>query len=253
MTTPRVFIIRHGETEWSLNGRHTGVSDIPLTANGEERIRATGRALVGKNKLIVPSKLAHIYVSPRRRAQHTLELLNVGVKEPVPGQKGPPEYAEEGRETNAKVQVTEDIREWDYGNYEGITSKQIGEDREKQGMHKWDIWRDGCPGGESPEQVTKRMDALITDIREKYHKPAIGKPKGQAEPCDVLIVAHGHILRAFAGRWVGDNIASNPHLVLEAGGVGTLSYEHHSLDEPAILLGGAFMSDVVENAKQEDK
>jgi len=74
----------------------------------------------------------------------------------------------------------------------------------------------------SPEQVTKRMDALIADIREKYHKPAIGKPKGQAEPCDVLIVAHGHILRAFAGRWVGDNIASNPHLVLEAGGVGTL-------------------------------
>lgn len=68
------------------------------------------------------------------------------------------------------------------------------------------------------------MDALIADIREKYHKPAIGKPKGQAEPCDVLIVAHGHILRAFAGRWVGENIASNPHLVLEAGGVGTLRY-----------------------------
>ena len=74
----------------------------------------------------------------------------------------------------------------------------------------------------SPEQVTKRMDALIADIRVKYHKPAIGKPKGSAEPCDVLIVAHGHILRAFAGRWVGENIASNPHLVLEAGGVGTL-------------------------------
>ena len=66
------------------------------------------------------------------------------------------------------------------------------------------------------------MDRLIAEIREKYHKPAIGKPKGTAEPCDVLIVAHGHILRAFAGRWIGENIASNPHLVLEAGGVGTL-------------------------------
>jgi len=88
------------------------------------------------------------YVSPRRRAQHTLELLNLGVKEPVPGQKGPPEYTEDDRETDAKVQVTEDIREWEYGDYEGTTSKQIAEDREKQGLHKWDIWRDGCPGGE---------------------------------------------------------------------------------------------------------
>lgn len=74
----------------------------------------------------------------------------------------------------------------------------------------------------SPEQVTQRLDALIKEIREKYHKPAIGKPKGSAEPYDVLVVAHGHILRAFAARWVGEDIAKNPHLVLEAGGVGTL-------------------------------
>lgn len=83
----------------------------------------------------------------------------------------------------------------------------------------------------------------------------IGKPKKDTAntPYDVLIVAHGHILRAFAGRWINKHIADNPSLLLEAGGVGTLSYEHHKLDEPAILLGGAFMSDVVENAKEDVK
>ncbi|KAK2075460.1 hypothetical protein P8C59_009586 [Phyllachora maydis] len=84
MSAPRVFVIRHGETEWSVNGRHTGTTDIPLTANGERRIRATGRALVGNDRPIVPKKLAHIYVSPRTRAQRTLELLDLGLKEPYP-------------------------------------------------------------------------------------------------------------------------------------------------------------------------
>lgn len=73
------------------------------------------------------------------------------------------------------------------------------------------------------------------------------------EPYDVLVVAHGHVLRALAARWVGKNLQDNPGLILEAGGVGTLSYEHHSLDEPAILLGGAFMSDVVEKAVEDEK
>jgi len=250
MTTPRVFIIRHGETEWSLNGRHTGTSDIPLTANGEKRIRATGKALVGDDRLIVPKNLAHIYVSPRKRAQRTLELLGLGCKEPPPwGQHGDLEEPNEGVETKAKIEITEDAREWDYGDYEGITSKEIAKERQEKGEKAWDIWRDGCPGGESPEQITQRLDRLIEDIRTRFHAHAIGKPKGTVEePFDVLIVAHGHILRAFAGRWVGKDIRDNPGLILEAGGVGTLSYEHHKLDEPAILLGGAFMSDVVENA-----
>lgn len=135
---PRVFIIRHGETEWSLNGRHTGTSDIRLTANGEKRIRATGRALVGNDRLIVPRKLAHIYVSPRSRAQKTLQLLM--------------EESEEGKGTlekeKKKVETTQDIREWDYGDYEGITSKEIQKQREKDGLPPWDIWSDGCPNGE---------------------------------------------------------------------------------------------------------
>ena len=95
---------------------------------------------------------------------------------------------------------------------------------------------------------------MIASLRTKYQAHATGKPKGSVkEPYDVLIVAHGHILRAFAGRWIHKDIADNPSLLLDAGGVGTLSYEHHNIDEPAILLGGAFMSDVVENAKQEEK
>lgn len=152
MTTPRVFIIRHGETEWSLNGRHTGITDIPLTANGERRIRATGKALVGPDRLIVPKHLAHIYVSPRKRAQRTLELLGLGVKHGIPWEQHG-ELAEhnvtEEEGCDAKIEVTEEIREWDYGEYEGITTPEIRKRRKEKGQREaWDIWRDGCPGGE---------------------------------------------------------------------------------------------------------
>ncbi|KAG9242714.1 histidine phosphatase superfamily [Calycina marina] len=247
MATPRVFIVRHGETEWSLNGRHTGTTDIPLTANGEKRIIATGKALVGDDRLIVPRNLAHIFVSPRKRAQRTLELLEIGCREKLPWEERR-KHADDGIKTNACVQVTEDIREWDYGDYEGITSPDIKEQRKKAGLGPWDIWTDGCPGGESSEEVTQRLDRLIDEIRNKYHAPVIGKPKGEAGPGDVLVVAHGHILRAFAMSWVQKTLKDGPTFLLEAGGVGILSYEHHSLDEPAILLGGSFMVDVTEKA-----
>ena len=136
MTTPRVFIVRHGETEWSLNGRHTGKSDIPLTANGEQRMLATGSALVGDDRLITPRRLAHIFVSPRTRAQRTLQLLLHGLDH------------NEGK-IQAKIEVTDRVAEWDYGDYEGITSAQIAAQRERDGIPgQWDIWRDGCPGGE---------------------------------------------------------------------------------------------------------
>ncbi|KAF2753357.1 phosphoglycerate mutase-like protein [Pseudovirgaria hyperparasitica] len=251
MTTPRVFIIRHGETEWSLNGRHTGTTELPLTSNGEARIRATGQALIGEDRLIAPHNLAHIYVSPRQRAQRTLELLSIGSSCEIPWKANYDHTSSTKPRTDANIEVTEDIREWDYGDYEGLTSKTIREERQKRGEGGWDIWRDGCPGGESPHDVTKRLDRLIRDIRNRFHEAAAGKPKGEAPACDVLLVAHGHILRAFAARWIGREIHDNPNLILEAGGVGTLSYEHHSIDEPAILLGGAFMSDVVENAKDD--
>lgn len=144
--TPRVFIIRHGETEWSLNGRHTGTSDIPLTANGEKRIKATGRALVGSDRLIVRTNIAAVYVSPRTRARKTLKLLleEGGIDDiAIPGYEGI--GAKEG---GLQAQMTEDIREWDYGDYEGITSKEIKKQREKDGLPPWEIWKDGCPGGE---------------------------------------------------------------------------------------------------------
>ncbi|MCJ1369335.1 hypothetical protein MMC20_000545, partial [Loxospora ochrophaea] len=175
MATPRVFIIRHGETEWSLNGRHTGTSELPLTANGEKRIRATGKALVGPDRLIVPGKLARMcvflpflfpftnllnlnqqtnqylfnttsYVSPRHRAQRTLELLSIDCNEKFPWQ-GSREQGDENAKTDAKCTVTQDAREWDYGDYEGLTSKTIREQRKEKGEGSWDIWRDGCPGG----------------------------------------------------------------------------------------------------------
>ncbi|KAF7504934.1 hypothetical protein GJ744_001581 [Endocarpon pusillum] len=239
MATPRCFIVRHGETEWSLSGKHTGSTDIPLTSNGEKRVRATGRALVGDDRLIVPKQLAHVYVSPRSRAKRTLELLGLGCRDPYPWQKSRNES--EPERTDAKVTVTEDIREWDYGEYEGITTKEIQERRKVEGLGPWDIWRDGCPGGESPEQIVERLDRLISEIKTLYHAPAIGKPKSEATSnCDVLVVAHGHILRAFAMRWI-DKPLTHTTFLLEAGGVGTLSYEHHNLDEPAILLGGGFV------------
>ena len=273
MPDPRVFIIRHGETEWSLNGRHTGTTELPLTPAGESRIRATGAALVGPDRLIVPGNIAHIYVSPRRRAQRTLELLDLGCRERFPWKeddagegkgdgdregdgKGEGETIEraDGLRTFAPIEITESIREWDYGAYEGLTTPSIISLRAEQGLPNagaWDIWTDGCPDGESPEDVTLRVDALIADIRERFHKGRFGKGAGWkgedgTGPNDVLVVAHGHVLRAFAARWVGKQVRDNPSLILEAGGVGTLSYEHHRVEEPAILLGGAFVVDVVE-------
>ncbi|KAG6276247.1 hypothetical protein E4U48_001679 [Claviceps purpurea] len=247
MTTPRLFLIRHGETEWSLCGKHTGRTDIPLTANGEKRVRATGRALVGDDRLIVPDQLAHIYVSPRKRAQRTFELVNLDTQCPLPWQPhGAPE--ENPPVCHAKVEVTEDVREWDYGAYEGITSPEIRKIRAQEGIPgTWDIWRDGCPGGESPDQITDRLDRLIQEIRQTWHKPAM-HPSDPSKPVpgDVLIVAHGHILRALAMRWVGKSLQDGPAFLLEAGGVGTLSYEHHNLEEPAILLGSAFAVHVPE-------
>ncbi|KAL2198803.1 histidine phosphatase superfamily [Corynascus similis CBS 632.67] len=246
MSTPRVFIVRHGETEWSLNGRHTGSTDIPLTANGEKRVLATGKALVGNDRLIVPSKLAHIYVSPRRRAQRTLELLNVVYKDQLPWEAHGQPFCE-GTRCHAQVEVTEDIREWDYGEYEGITTPEIRERRRQQGLDpNWDIWRDGCPGGESPADITERLDRLIKEIRDTWHSPAMAERKQEGANGDVLIVAHGHILRAFAQRWAGQSLHGGPTFLLEAGGVGTLSYEHHNIKEPAILLGGAFIVDIPE-------
>ncbi|KAJ5376863.1 hypothetical protein N7509_013749 [Penicillium cosmopolitanum] len=229
----------------------------PLTANGEKRVRATGKALLGNDRLIVPKNLVHVYVTtplsavwlsepesgttspPRTRAQRTLELLELGCRERLPWTESRQAEEKEPIRTEAKVSITDAVREWDYGDYEGLTSKQIKALREESGEKPWNIWTDGCPGGESPDDVVKRLDALIADIKEKYHRPCL-ESGSEAGKGDVLVVAHGHILRAFAMRWTGKPLMETS-LILDAGGVGTLSYEHHNLDEPAIILGGGFV------------
>ena len=170
------------------------------------------------------------YVSPRKRAQLTFELLNLDLHEPLPWKRhGEAEEADKARTCSARVEVTEDVREWDYGDYEGITSTQIRAQRETEGIPgRWDIWKDGCPGGEYPADITTRLDRIIAQIREQYHSPALEaarRAKGSSAPApngDVLVVAHGHILRALAMRWVGASLEDGPTFLLEAGGVGTL-------------------------------
>ena len=243
--TPRAFIIRHGETSWSLSGRHTGNTDIPLTTNGERRVRATGLALVGPDRLIVPQKVRHVYVSPRFRARRTLELLALVPREALPWSttKTTSRNEQEDRDTketetkgdapataaaaattttikhrcDARISITEDIREWDYGDYEGLTSKEIHEQRVARGEKvPWDIWRDGCPGGEGPEQVSRRLDAVIEEMRGRYHRGLLeGKEGAEKEEGDVVVVAHGHILRAFAMRWIGRELDEGVSLLLE--------------------------------------
>lgn len=152
------------------------------------------------------------YISPRARARRTLELLGLGLESP-------------DAVCQAKVDITEDLAEWDYGDYEGLKSAEIRELRRSRGLDKergWDIWRDGCEGGESPKEVEERCDRIIEKIRREWHAPAMDSGKDSG---DVLCVAHGHLLRAFAMRWVGKRLGEPLSLILEAGGVGTLRYD----------------------------
>ncbi|KAI1008139.1 hypothetical protein K3495_g88 [Podosphaera aphanis] len=218
--TPRVFLIRHGETEWSMSGRYTGKSDIPLTANGERQVTASGRVVVGADKLIDPSRLVRVLISPRTRARRTFELLF-----------GRPDYDR----IQEKSEIVEDLCEWDYGAYEGLLTAQIRTLRKERGLDTekpWNIWVDGCEEGESAVEVTNRLDRIITQIRKIQGPSMFGE-----KPADVVLIAHGHILRAFAKRWIGFELGMRLPMMLEPGSIGILSYEHHKVDEPAIVLG----------------
>ncbi|KAH7104625.1 phosphoglycerate mutase-like protein [Auriculariales sp. MPI-PUGE-AT-0066] len=208
---PRLFLIRHGQTEWSQNGRHTGTSDIPLTAKGEEIIKSHRKAVVGPGKLLDPSNICHIYVSPRQRARKTFELLFDDCE--ADQQKRPP------------YTVWPCVQEWDYGEYEGLTSGQI---REKNA--DWEIFRDGCPGGESVEDMTKRVDEVIVAVKEihrKYYEEGIGRQ-------DVLVVAHGHFSRCLIARWLNTPLFTGYHFTVEPAGIVMLTYGHHSLKETSL-------------------
>lgn len=171
-----VFAIRHGETAWSLSGRHTGTTDIPLTDNG----RRLAERLC---PVLAKEAFARVFVSPMQRARETCELAGLG---------------------NAAV-IDPDLVEWNYGEYEGLTPEQIHEK-----APGWLIFRDGCPGGETPEQVGARVDRVIARIR--------------AVAGDVALFAHGHVLRVLVARWIGLPAGAGEHFLLDTGTLSVLGY-----------------------------
>ena len=171
-----VFVIRHGETAWSLSGRHTGTTDIPLTDNGR-RLAERLRPILAKERFV------RVFVSPMRRARQTCELAGLG-----------------------SAAVTDpDLVEWSYGEYEGLTPEQI-----HQSAPNWLVFRDGCPGGEMPEQVSARVDRVIARVR--------------AADGNVALFAHGHVLRVFVARWIGFPLSAAEHFLLDTGTLSILSY-----------------------------
>jgi probable phosphoglycerate mutase len=182
-----VIVIRHGATEWSRSGQHTGVTDLPLLPEGEEDGRRIGTLLAGR-------KIAHAFVSPRTRARRTAELAGL-----FDGRIDP--------------QIDEDLVEVDYGGYEGRTTKEISEDMGRQ----WSLWRDGTIPGETPgetlEAVAERVDRVITRIR-----PLLADG-------DVALVAHGHVLRILTARWLGLGPEAGGLFPLDTGRYGLLGHE----------------------------
>jgi broad specificity phosphatase PhoE len=172
----RVFAIRHGETAWSLSGQHTGTTDIPLTDNGR-RLAARMGPVLGREVF------ALVLTSPLQRARETCELAGLG----------------------ARAVLDPDLVEWNYGQYEGLTPEQINEK-----APGWLIFRDGCPGGETPEQVGTRADRIIARAR--------------AASGDVVLFAHGHVLRVLVARWLGLSPAAGQHFLLDTGTLNVLGY-----------------------------
>jgi broad specificity phosphatase PhoE len=194
----RVYLIRHGETEWSVAGKHTGRCEIPLTSRGEHLARALGRQLRS-------IQFSSVLTSPRERARRTCELAGLR----------PPE-------------IEPDLAEWDYGSFEGMTTAEIRKSRAN-----WNLFRDGCPGGESPEQISQRADRLIARL------------KGMDG--NIAIFSHGHFLRVLAARWTGMPVEAGQHLVIGTASIGILGFEHDSLEEPAIVAWNCLHDDDVES------
>jgi len=184
---PVVYLARHGETAWSLSGQHTGRTDLPLTERGERNARALGERLRGMT-------FAKVFTSPLQRAMRTCELAGFG----------------------AVAEIDPDLVEWDYGQYEGRRTAEIHAERPD-----WDLFRHGCPEGESPDRVGARADCVIARVR------AI---KG-----DVLVFSSGHFLRVLAARSLRLDTAGGRYLLLSTASLSALSYEHN-LAEPAIRL-----------------
>jgi broad specificity phosphatase PhoE len=184
---PVICLARHGETAWSLTGQHTGLTDLALTKHGEENARALRKRLAGQ-------EFALVLTSPLQRATRTCELAGFG----------------------AVAELDRNLLEWDYGQYEGLTTAQI-----RAGRPDWQLFRDGCPGGESPEQVGARADAMVDRVR--------------SVEADVLVFSSGHFLRVFAARWLALGSAAGRYLLLSTASVSALSYESNR-STPVIRL-----------------
>ena len=173
-----LWIVRHGETEWSASGQHTSRTDLPLTETGREQARADADTVAGVGFSLV-------LTSPLLRARETCRLCGF----------------------EQAAELCDDLHEWDYGDYEGLTSPQIHESRPD-----WDLWTDGCPGGESPDQIGGRIDRLLARLA--------------GVEGEVLCFAHGHVLRVLAARWCEMDVAAGARFALATAGVGVLGHEH---------------------------
>ncbi len=182
MTVGQVVLVRHGQTEWSHAGRHTGRTDVTLTPVGERQAAALRGMLAG----LLPDGPSLVLTSPLARARHTTELAGLD-----------------------RYVVDPDLVEWDYGDYEGLTRAQI-----RQSVPGWSVWRSPCPGGETADHVQLRCDRVLDRIQ--------AVEPGSA----VVVVAHGHLLRALAARWLGAPMVTGEWYELAAASVCVLGYEH---------------------------
>jgi broad specificity phosphatase PhoE len=183
----QIVVVRHGETEWSAAGKHTSRADLPLTAEGRHRAALLADLFAGRSFSLVLS-------SPMRRARETCELAGFG----------------------DRAVISDDLREWEYGQYEGLTTPEI-----RRVNPDWSLWREGCPGGERPSQVGARADRVLKQLRR-----AIEQPNGAGS--DAIAFAHGHILRVLGARWIGMEPAAGARLALSAGSVCVLGFERET-------------------------
>ena len=186
-TLPITNLARHGETAWTLTGQHTGLTDIPLTERGERNARRLGERLKGLT-------FARVFTSPLQRALRTCELAGFA----------------------AVATIDPDLVEWNYGEYEGRRSDEILAERPD-----WQLFRDGCPGGETPDQVGVRADRVVSRVR--------------AVQGDVLLFSSGHFLRVLAARWLGLEPGAGRFFLLSTASLSALGYEHDRT-QPVIRL-----------------
>jgi broad specificity phosphatase PhoE len=186
-TLPVIYLARHGETAWTISGQHTSFTDLPLTERGESDASLLGNQLRGRS-------FVRVFTSPLRRASRTCELAGFG----------------------AQAEIDRDLVEWNYGQYEGRRTAEIRVERPD-----WQLFRDGCPGGESPAEIGARADRVVSRVR--------------AVDGDVLVFSSGHILRVLAAAWLGLPPEAGKYLLLSTGSLSTLSYERDR-SRPVIRL-----------------